>query len=70
MESKQERFKRLAELRVNNALKHIALIGNLSNKSSYEYSEAEYKKIIKTLKKAVSKVEQSFDAKGGLKFKL
>ncbi len=70
MESKKEKFKRLAELRVNNALKHIALIENLSNKRRYEYSEQEYRKIIKTLRQAVQKVEQAFDEKDGLKFKL
>ena len=70
MESKNDRFKRLAELRVNNALKQISLIGNLANKSSYAYSEEEYKKIIKTLKHAVHKVEQAFSDKDGLKFKL
>lgn len=70
VESKKEKFKRLAELRVNNALKHIALIENLSNKRRYEYSEQEYRKIIKTLRQAVQKVEQAFDEKDGLKFKL
>lgn len=70
MESKRDKFKRLAELRVNNALKDIALISNLANKSSYDYTEEEYRKIIKTLRHAVQKVEQAFDSKDGLKFKL
>ena len=36
---KAEKFKALAEKRVNNAIKQLQLIGNLSNTSSYEYTD-------------------------------
>ena len=39
MESKRDKFVRLAEARTNKIIKMIELLGNLSNKSSYEYSE-------------------------------
>ena len=55
MENKKEKFKVLAEKRVNNALKQIELIGNLSNKNSYEYGVKEVKKIFDTLKNEIRK---------------
>ena len=39
MESKEEKFKRLAVSRVNKTLKQIRLLGNLSNQSLYEYPD-------------------------------
>ena len=40
-ESKNQRFKRLAEQRGNRILKDIHLLGNLSNKNNYNYSDKE-----------------------------
>ena len=59
-ETKRERFVRLAENRMNNALKNIQLLSNLSNTSAYDYSVDDVEKIIKTLKNAVSDLEKSF----------
>ena len=61
-ENKKEKFCRLAENRMNNILKQLELLSNLSNKSTYEYTDEEVAKIIKTLKQAVSNVEHSFSA--------
>ena len=69
-ESKREKFIRLAELRVNNALKHIKLIGNLANTSNYEYDASDYQKIIRTLRKAVGDTEKRFQGKKVDQFKL
>ena len=49
MESKRERFVRLAEARTNKILKMIELLGNLSNKSSYEYTEEDIQLIYKRI---------------------
>lgn len=68
-ETKHEKFKRLAENRVNNALKQIELIGNLSNLNNYEYSQEEIKKIIKVLKNSIEIVEKKFET-DKFKFKL
>lgn len=46
---KAEKFKNLAEKRVNNAIKQIRLIGNLSNTNSYEYTDEQVRKVFKTL---------------------
>ena len=60
MKTKEEKFKELAEKRVNNALKNIQLIGNLSNTNNYDYSEENVLKIFKTLKDALYTAEMKF----------
>ena len=45
------KFKKLANARVNKAIKLIKLIGNLSNKSHYSYSKKQSKQIIKLSQK-------------------
>lgn len=71
-ETKRDKFVRLAESRVDNALRNINLIGNLSNKSNYEYTQADVDKIIKALKNAVSDLEKTFSTSksSNTKFKL
>ena len=49
METKRGRFIRLAEARTNKILKMIELLGNLSNTSSYEYTEEEVNQIFDTI---------------------
>lgn len=61
-ETKHEKFCRLAENRTNNILKQLELLSNLSNKSSYDYSQQDVDKILKAIKSAVSNVEHSFKA--------
>ncbi len=60
-ETKREKFTRLAEARMNNALKQIELLGNLANTSAYEYSEEDVSKMLKTLRKAVSDLGDAFE---------
>ncbi|MFA5689288.1 MAG: hypothetical protein WC959_09100 [Kiritimatiellales bacterium] len=72
---KMQKFEELAERRVNEVLKKINLIGNLSNTGNYEYTETHARQIIKALKDAVKEVENRFDhkgrtEKGGFKFKI
>ncbi len=44
-ETRQERFKRLAIFRTNAVLEKIRILGNLSNKANYEYSDDDINKI-------------------------
>ena len=62
---KHEKFKRLAESRTNKALDAIARIGNLSNRSLYEWEDAEVRKILKALRDAVAEVDSKFAAPKG-----
>lgn len=48
-EGPHERFRRLAETRVNRALNDIRLIGNLSNRNNYEFTGEEVNKIFRVL---------------------
>jgi len=71
--SKHEKFRVLAENRTNNALVAISRIGNLSNRQTYEFEEAEVRKIVKALKDAVSEIESRFASprgKADARFKL
>jgi len=58
--TKHEKFRQLAESRTNKAIEAISRIGNLSNRSLYEWEEAELRKVIKALRDSVSEVEQRF----------
>lgn len=70
-ETKREKFVRLAENRMNNVLKNIQLLSNLSNTSAYDYTSADVDKIVRTLKMAVSDLEKSFaPSNHSKKFKL
>lgn len=59
-ENKEAKFKRLAKSRVNNVLKGLDLISNLSNKSNYSYTEEDVSKILRALKDGLTGVEESF----------
>lgn len=70
---KHEKFRELAEKRTNKALESVRLIGNLSNRQTYVYEDAEVRKIVKALRDAVSEVEARFSktsGRGGGEFKL
>ena len=59
--SKRDNFVRLAESRVNKALKDIQLIGNLSNRSAYDFDEKDVRKIFGALQKALEGARTRFD---------
>lgn len=63
---KHGKFVELATKRVNKALDQIRLVGNLSNRMTYEYSDDEAKKILRALQKEVDSVKAKFgDSNGG-----
>ena len=55
-------FKRLAEARMDKAIRAIRLIANLSNRSNYTYTDEEAKKLIKALDDEVRLVKFKFSA--------
>jgi hypothetical protein len=57
----REKFVDLARNRVSKALKNIQLIGNLSNRSNYDYTEEDVAKIMKALSDEVSACRKKFD---------
>jgi len=62
---KRNRFFTLGEKRVNNALKALKQVQNLSNKHNYTYDNAESKLIISTLQKAVNEIKSAFEEGSG-----
>jgi hypothetical protein len=68
---KKDKFKELAEKRVNAALEKLRLIGNLSDKKSYEYTSGEVQEIIRCLHEEVNHIKKRFeenpDDKGSFK---
>jgi len=59
VETKHDKFKRLATQRVANALKKIELIGNLSS-SGYEYMPEEVEKIFTALQQTLDNTRNRF----------
>ena len=59
MESKRERFKRIAENRTNKIINMIDLLGNCANKNNYEYTDEDIKSIFNAIESAlkISKIK-------------
>jgi len=57
---KYNRFKKLASKRMPKALNSIKLIGNLSNRSMYGYSEEDYEKIFKQILKSLRNLKKKY----------
>lgn len=60
MRNKRQKFVDLAEARVNKALKDMQLIGNLSNRSAYEFTDADIRKIFSALQKGLETAKSKF----------
>ena len=60
-ETKKEKFVRLAEARTNKALAQIKLISNLSDKSTYEFTEEDVNKIFTHLEKEIKIARARFN---------
>ena len=64
-ENDRKKFVDLAENRVNKTLNDIRLIGNLSNKSNYSYTDEDVKRIYSALKAALDDMKVRFELKAG-----
>ena len=60
---KSAKFKELARSRVNRAINMIRLIANLGNKTHYDYTPDQAKKIINALQSEVTNVKTKFKSK-------
>ena len=61
MSKSRDNFVRLAESRTNNILKSLELLGNLSNRTNYSYSDEDVQKIFSSLNRKMKQVRQKFD---------
>lgn len=64
-ETDREKFVRLANKRVNSAIKAIELIGNLSNRSNYDYTQGDAEKIFLALNRELKSCRERFINAGG-----
>ncbi len=62
--SKKERFDKIATARTNKILNDLRLLGNCSNRTSYEYTQDEVNQMFRAIKEAVSEAEARFNRKG------
>ena len=60
-ETKNERFRRLAESRGNRLIREISLLGNLANQKNYSYSEEEVEHLFKPILRELNEVRALFD---------
>jgi len=63
--AKREKFVELAQKRTVNAIKAIRVIGKLGNKSAYEYTDADVRKIVKALSAEVDAMRARMTSKTG-----
>ncbi len=57
-------FVRLAQNRTTRAIQAIRVIGNLSNKGNYEYTQDDVKKIKRALEQEIRLMENRFSTSG------
>lgn len=60
MESKSDKFARLAEARTNNVLNSILSLGKLANTSHYDFSESDVESIFAAIRKEVTDAHNQF----------
>jgi hypothetical protein len=61
-ENDRDKFVRLANKRVNKAVNAIRLIGNLSNRSNYSFTEQDIEKIFRVLHAELKASKQRFES--------
>ncbi len=70
METKSQKFKRIAENRTNRIIEQIRVLGNLANTSNYEYSLDEVEQIFNSIKKELTNTKELFVMENEKKFRL
>ena len=69
-ETPEQRFKRIAEVRTNAVLDRLRILGNLSNRQMYSYSEEDIDKIFSAINKQMKEVRAKFNSREKEGFKL
>lgn len=61
-EDRAQRFKRIATYRTNEVLNKLRLLGNLSNKANYDYTDEEIIKIFSAIDSQLRTVKAKFSS--------
>jgi hypothetical protein len=70
METRKERFNRIASKRTNEIIDKIRILGNCSNKSTYEYTAEDIDKIFKVINQELKDSKGKFSSNKQSKFVL
>ena len=65
MRDKRGKFLELANRRVNKAIDQLRLVGNLTNRAAYEFTEEDGRKIVRALQREVDALKGRFSDSGG-----
>ena len=65
MSTKREKFVLLAERRVIKTIQSMRLIGNLSNRNNYQFTDADVEKIVSTLQAELNSLKMQFKSSHG-----
>jgi hypothetical protein len=69
-ETKEQKFKRLANYRTNVILDGLRKLGSLSNRNHYEYTEEEIERVFDTIEGAVADTKRLFIGRTRRDFRL
>lgn len=69
-ETREQKFKRLANQRTNRILEDLRILGNLSNKSTYSYSEDATRKIFQAIEDQLKSAKSRFKGSEKKEFQL
>lgn len=64
MRDKRAKFVELANKRVTKTIRDLKLVGNLSNRAAYDYTDDDVKKIVRALQKEVDSIRSRFADNG------
>lgn len=59
-ESRADRFKRIAENRTNELIRRVRILGNCSNRSSYDYTEQQVNRIFAAIDSELKSAKARF----------
>jgi len=70
MEDRKGKFKRLATYRTNIVLEKLRILGNLSNKANYDYTDEDINKIFSAIESQLRIIKTRFTGQKREEFKL
>lgn len=65
MRDKRGKFVELANRRVNKTIDQLRLIGNLANRSAYDFTDEDGRKIVRVLQQELDALKGRFSDTGG-----
>ena len=70
METRKDRFNRIASKRTNEIIEKLRILGNCSNRSTYEYTKEDVDKIFNTINQELKDTRAKFSSTKRTKFVL